>query len=374
MPYALFVPESSLPPHKQETVVASLVGLAVLAYSLVLLSVSFSVWIYIIGQWKSDEPILEQRPTDVCHWGAIDVVIGTIGVIALIILLSGIFVGPIDRDAAEELTIQQKTGAMWAQMIAQSLVCLGIAVTIVMRGGGAMFFGTGTARLKEDVWIGVIAFCALCIPVIAIQILAGYLTPYEHPLINMLIEDPQPSVLIPVLVSAVLIAPITEEFAFRLVLQGWLEDFMGGRLGGRHSILLGRTDNEEMVPPLSDPEDSAESEFEFVAPYEDSPNPYTSPALVSDSEAAAQADVGIHVPSFQITPIVISSALFAILHLGQGAAWIPLFFLALGLGYVYQKTRTLTPSLVVHMLLNGQSMGLLLIQLFFGESASTPPV
>lgn len=372
MPYALFVLESCLPPHKQETVVASLVGLAVLAYAVVLLSVSFSVWMYIFARRKADLPILEQRSTDVCHWGAIDVVVGTIGVIALIIVLAGLFMGPIDRSPGAELDLDQKIGAMWGQMIAQSLVCIGLAVTIVMRGGGGMFFGTSTAQRNEDIRIGVAAFCALCIPVIAIQVLAGYLTPYEHPLINMMIADPQPQVLIPVLISAVLIAPLTEEFAFRMVLQGWLEDLLGGRLGRRFSILWGRTDNEVVVTPHSDPATFALTEPAETNSYDEDGNPYVSPILEDETEF--DEDVGIHVPAFQGMPILISATLFALLHLGQGAAPIPLFVLALGLGYVYQRTRTLTPSLVVHMLLNGQSMVLLLVQIFFGEAAHTPPV
>ena len=52
-------------------------------------------------------------------------------------------------------------------------------------------------------------------------------------------------------------------------------------------------------------------------------------------------------------PILVSSLVFALLHLGQGGAPIPLFFLAVGLGFLYQRTGRLTPCIVVHMLLNG---------------------
>ncbi len=54
-----------------------------------------------------------------------------------------------------------------------------------------------------------------------------------------------------------------------------------------------------------------------------------------------------------------SSALFALCHYGQGLAPISLFFLALVLGYLYQRTHRLWPSLVVHMLLNGGSIVIL---------------
>jgi membrane protease YdiL (CAAX protease family) len=55
-------------------------------------------------------------------------------------------------------------------------------------------------------------------------------------------------------------------------------------------------------------------------------------------------------------PIVIASIIFAVLHLGQGAAPIPLFLLSLGLGYLYRQTGNVTAPLVVHILLNALTM------------------
>ncbi|MCH8047083.1 MAG: CPBP family intramembrane metalloprotease, partial [Planctomycetes bacterium] len=63
-------------------------------------------------------------------------------------------------------------------------------------------------------------------------------------------------------------------------------------------------------------------------------------------------------------PICISSLIFAMLHIGQGAAPIPLFVLALGLGYLYWRTGQLLPCIIVHMLLNGTSMALLWLSIY----------
>src|SRR5690606_35129689 len=49
-----------------------------------------------------------------------------------------------------------------------------------------------------------------------------------------------------------------------------------------------------------------------------------------------------------VWPIVITSLVFAVMHWGQGLAPIPLFFLSLGLGYLYRQTGSLVPSIVVH--------------------------
>ena len=55
-------------------------------------------------------------------------------------------------------------------------------------------------------------------------------------------------------------------------------------------------------------------------------------------------------------PILVSSFVFSIMHYGQGAAPIPLFFLAMGLGLVYQRTGRIWIVIVVHMILNGTTI------------------
>ena len=44
------------------------------------------------------------------------------------------------------------------------------------------------------------------------------------------------------------------------------------------------------------------------------------------------------------------------MHLGSGPDVIPLFFLALGLGYLYRQTHSIWPGFIVHTLLNAWSM------------------
>jgi membrane protease YdiL (CAAX protease family) len=61
--------------------------------------------------------------------------------------------------------------------------------------------------------------------------------------------------------------------------------------------------------------------------------------------------------------MVFTSTVFALLHLSHGPDFIPLFFLSLGLGYLYQKTQRLVPCLVVHALLNGTTMVILVLNL-----------
>ena len=55
-------------------------------------------------------------------------------------------------------------------------------------------------------------------------------------------------------------------------------------------------------------------------------------------------------------PVVVSSALFALAHLGHGPAPVPLFVLAMGLGYIYHRTQRILPCIVVHFLVNAFSL------------------
>ena len=63
-------------------------------------------------------------------------------------------------------------------------------------------------------------------------------------------------------------------------------------------------------------------------------------------------------------PIVISSLIFALMHYSHGPDWVPLIILAAGMGYLYQRTHRVVPSLVVHALLNSLSMFGLWLQIY----------
>src|SRR5207247_1405255 len=71
-------------------------------------------------------------------------------------------------------------------------------------------------------------------------------------------------------------------------------------------------------------------------------------------------------PSFwkQWLPIFLSSIIFALMHISHGLAWIPLTLLAFGLGYIYQRTHRILPSITVHFCLNALSMAAFWVQMF----------
>jgi len=61
-------------------------------------------------------------------------------------------------------------------------------------------------------------------------------------------------------------------------------------------------------------------------------------------------------------PIVLSSLAFAVAHVGQGLAWVPLFFFGLVAGYLARQTGSIVPGIVMHALFNAVSVVLVLAQ------------
>ncbi|CAN0489807.1 unnamed protein product, partial [Hapterophycus canaliculatus] len=113
---------------------------------------------------------------------------------------------------------------------------------------------------------------------------------------------------------------------------------------------------------------------EAVTATPESGNPFQSPGIdpALETQTPPYASDAVTVPNpdtrsdwtpTAIWPIVVASLLFAMMHWGQGLAPIPLFFLSLGLGYLYRQTGSLIPSIVVHFVLNGFTMSATLLEM-----------
>ena len=152
----------------------------------------------------------------------------------------------------------------------------------------------------------------------------------ERPVIEAVKEAPSGLMLSIATMSAVVVAPVVEEFLFRIVLQGWLEK-VELRLTG--------------YPPVSSPTDEQPLQ-----------NPDTLLPTYVEIPPVPLTARGLYGLPLGLVPILVSSTLFALVHWGRGAAQIALFLLALVLGYVYQRTHRFVPSMTIHMALNGVSM------------------
>ncbi|WP_417730890.1 CPBP family intramembrane glutamic endopeptidase [Rosistilla oblonga] len=193
---------------------------------------------------------------------------------------------------------------------------------------------------------GLLGVIALLPPIYLLQaILTAWWVEYEHPVLELLQKSGDPIYLLPMAVVAVIVAPLTEEFLFRVVLQGWLES---KAMGGPQP-----TDSQLPQPAAAEQGTPQWQQSEAAIP---------STVLAAADTTAAEDPR--RVPYW---PILVSSLFFALAHLGHGPAPVTLFFLALGLGYLYRQTHSIWPSLIVHFSLNAITMIVAAVSMVVGE-------
>jgi len=136
--------------------------------------------------------------------------------------------------------------------------------------------------------------------------------------------------------SAVILAPIVEEFMFRGLFQRWCIDF-----------LTRRARNRELMPQ---PADALVPEAAGAVASERETWPEFTAAVITTSQ-------GVRSPTRTgvIVGITITSLFFAVVHAQQWPAPIPLFVLALIIGFVYHRTGSLIAAIVMHATFNGFS-------------------
>ncbi len=198
-----------------------------------------------------------------------------------------------------------------------------------------------------DVVRGVTACFAALLPVLLLNIVLFHLvqTEKQHPMIEQFQNGGTPMMFFAGAFAAIISAPIFEEFAFRVLLQGWLEKL------------------EDQSLNFQATERPAEVEVEI---HEWAGDQVEDPSLVEPEYAVAVLDSPErpsrgwwHVLPHGWLPILISSIFFGFAHFGHGVAPIPLILLGIVLGYLYQRTHRIVPCIAAHMVFNSYSMLLL---------------
>jgi len=355
----------------------------------VIISGSVIAWVLAIGRCARGEPLYRFQPRQAVPWGLVDlavVAVISLGFGSIAVLAVQAFRGIAPGTPFAKLEPDDMAAVMLASSTASIAVFAAVLAWLVIRvGAKASDLGIDPKKADTDVALGMLAYVMLVVPVFAIQLTLNELLPtdQEHPLMTMLKDEPSPWFLLIGGFVAVVVAPIAEEYFFRVILQGWLEN-LANRCGDVTYLLMGgrrarptqpQTEAPPQDPILAEPWDQdspaarddavsntrALPEGEFFAlsePLERIESPYSPPA-----ELPAPAAEPIPVPTDAMKPalwpILLASAVFAALHIGHGHAPIPLFFLAVGLGYLYQRTHRVLPCIIVHMALNASSLLLL---------------
>lgn len=223
--------------------------------------------------------------------------------------------GPPKPTAAEppstmSLNALIKGGA--ASVLASILITLILGCLLAAKpNGGTLFSELGFVLSVRDVNLGLIATLAILPPTMLVMGLVSMLQEYSHPVLERLNQQPDLTVFATLFVVTALITPVFEEFWFRVILQGGFQ-----RLADEHRP---SADSDQWTPTAW-------------------------------------------------WPLWITSIIFALMHMGQGLAPIPLFFLSLGLGYLYRQTGSIWPTVIVHMVLNSLTMLVTFVTMFTQNS------
>jgi membrane protease YdiL (CAAX protease family) len=252
-----------------------LVGLAATA--------SAGVAFAIIGRLRAGAPAITPRPHEPVPWNGLDVLqVLALHVVVLAVGLAGLR----EEDGLAKL--------IPLDLIAKLAATAFSIAYLSARGASLADLGLAPLRPGADLRIAAAGVALLVAPLLTLAALLDAVVPYQHPIIDFMTTHRDPASLALVVASAVVAAPLAEEFFFRRVLQGWLEKiFPDG--DGRMAVAL-------------------------------------------------------------------SAALFALLHLGQGLAYVPLFPLGLVLGTIARRTGSIVPCILLHALFNAVSVALLVWQ------------
>jgi membrane protease YdiL (CAAX protease family) len=310
---------------------------------------SIAIWATVIARSSRGEELVPLEPRRPVPWTFFDLVL----VMMAHVLFTGLG-GVLLRDVwniplpagLRELEPEQ-VGPVQLSYMAAVVATLVFALALVRLrvGATAADLGFMPRRVLYDVALGATGFLALAAPVYALQATLVYFFPIQHPLIDLVQAQPDQWTFLAVGLSVSLVAPLSEEFFLRVLLQGWLERVVAvaapGAFGPNPHEAAEETAKRESAAGETQPTD----------------NPYAAPQTTR-----LRSDFSVDDRAARAIPIVTSALVFALLHVGQGPAPIPLFLLALGLGYLYQRTHRLWPSVVLHFLLNTSSLAMLWLE------------
>lgn len=211
---------------------------------------------------------------------------------------------------------------------------------------------------RNMIRLGLIGTWLILPPTMLMMGAVSLLQEYSHPVLDALQPSeaegpPNYPVFAALFFTTAVVTPLVEEFWFRGLLQGGLQRIADARTDAVNWGLV------RLNPPVDTMQPTAEQRLP------DDGNPYPSPPAPSDDfivagpaelEAIADPATRADWTPTAVWPLIVASLLFALMHWGQGLAPIPLFFLSLGLGYLYRQTGSLVPPIVVHFVLNGFTM------------------
>ncbi len=267
---------------------------------------------YAVDRWHSGREVLPFEPRRPVPWKVLEV-LPIVGWFGLALVLTLATAGNVE---SKPLSQDQVRPMLVSGLLSNLVFAFFIRAGLTFRQSVTpLDIGWRPSKIGRDTLLGIGGFLAIGFVIFMLQIVLSRHNAdpkLQHPLVQAMLRDPSPGILGLAALSVIVVAPLCEEFLFRVVLQGYLEKRLGVPAGE------------------------------------------TAPTCLTWKHSL---------------PIVISAAFFAAIHLRfhNGAPNpdpIPLFVLALVLGYLYRQTHRIWPSVVLHATWNGISFCVFLWQLF----------
>lgn len=320
-----------------------------------LLGLILAAWTRVLGlcwqRLRSGQRLIDHQPKPAVPWGGLDLAL-SVFVIGLTLSLAlrqlhswypALATGA--ATATERLASLPASDQLKAMLVSKSAELIGLALVIgftVLRSGAAWSdFGFEGGPNWQDVRQAARMFALMVVPVYGLMLVLQQLAPKQyltnvHPILQMLRDSPEPARLMGgIFVMAVILAPLSEELMFRVLLQSWFQNVDVAARSRRLWLTTRRPFDVQAV---------------------------TGNLRPSTGEGL---DVAQNVPG--IWPIASSSLLFALAHFGHALDPIPLFVLALGIGYLYARTGRYWPCVLMHMMNNGLSFVMMCAYLASGQ-------
>lgn len=254
----------------------------------------------------------------------------------VIVLCVSIFLGLLAASSLSHLQMDDQAKLLLQNAVASAGTFAAIvALLAAMRPGQLRALGTNLKWLRAGIAGGAATLFVLY-PLISLTSAAvesiyyrlHRSQPEAHELLQLLNQSHNRGLSLFTIILAVLIAPMSEELAYRGLLQTAL-----GRGFALLSVIWQRAGARAPIDPVD------------IA--------ITTPSVL---DYGSRSMLGRQVASpgefSRWSAVIVTAAIFAAIHLNI-AFFVPLFVLAIGLGYVYERTGNLWVSICAHGLFNG---------------------
>jgi membrane protease YdiL (CAAX protease family) len=317
---------------------------ATLSMMAVAAMLSVAAGFYLLQRHVEGQSLLPYEPRRRVPWGPL------VLVIPLFFLVTNLLPWLMGSETSPE-TEPDVNSFLYGALVTSSLMLAFVVVAmgwlLADRKADWLDLGLPTDKTQfwRDVRSGVTACLAALLPVYLINLVlvTTFHSVQQHPLVEELLKYHSPGLMLVGFLSAVVTAPLFEEFTFRVLLQGWLERLEDERLGYAATLRA----PVEVIDETAD----ADETIPAVAPE------------IAAAESPRPSSGWIAALPHGWTPILVSAVVFGLAHMGHGVAPVPMVFLGIVLGYLYQRTHRIAPSIAAHALFNAYSLTLLWLQL-----------